>query len=264
MLEDVFNSIKAHLYDRAVSPLMGSVIVSWVVWNYKLPLLLISKESFLEKHRIISEVLYTTKASIYFDGLLYPILTAVAYIFIYPYPAEFVFRFTRHRQKSISNIKREIEGEALLTVKESIVLRREINKLEDVFIADLGKKDAEIERLRNELDEKNVQNIDTSVISVDDVKNKKSNIKLNETEHELLQLLEDSKADESTIVRLYEGRKPPNWIKYHLEKLAKMGFISTVTDEFGDKAWDITYNGRKYLIENELAFESYAIEKEMA
>lgn len=250
MLEDVFNSIKAHLYDRAVSPLMGSVIVSWVVWNYKLLLLLISKESFLEKYRIISEVLYTTKASIYLDGLLYPTLTAAAYIFIYPYPAEFVFRFTRHRQKSISNIKREIEGEALLTVKESIVLRREINKLEDVFIADLGKKDAEIERLRNELDERNVQNIDTSIISVEGVKKRKSNIELNEIENEILQMLEDSSVSESTIFRLFEGRKSSNWIKYHLEKLEKMGFISAMIDELGDEAWKITYNGRTYLIEN--------------
>ncbi|WP_421151934.1 hypothetical protein [Aeromonas dhakensis] len=259
MLEDALNSIKAHLYDRAVSPLMGSIIVSWVVWNYKLPLLLISKEPILEKYRIISEVLYATNASIYLNGLLYPILTAATYIFIYPYPAEFVFKFTRNRQKSISNIKRQIEGEALLTVKESMELRREIDKLEDEFMAILGKKEAEIEKLRNELNEMNVQGIGANTSSKEEGKKINSNKALNDTEHEILQLLDDSNASESTIIAIFEGRRSSNWVKYHIEKLEKLGLIRSATDDFGDDEWTITYNGRTYLIENQLDFENYAL-----
>ncbi|MEH8161271.1 helix-turn-helix domain-containing protein [Aeromonas veronii] len=251
MLEDVFNSIKAHLYDRAVSPLMGSFIVSWIVWNYKLPLLIMSKEPILEKYRIISEVLYTSESSIYLNGLAYPTLTALAYIFIYPYPAEFVFKFTRNRQKSISNIKRRIESETLLTIKESVELRREIERLEDVFIADLGKKDAEIERLKVKLNESTPAKIDTeneggSIIN---------NMLLNETEYEILSILEDENISESTIVRLFDGRRTTGWVKYHLEKLERLGLINKTRDEFGDEVWYITYNGRTYLIEKQLAFE---------
>ncbi|WP_323945461.1 hypothetical protein [Aeromonas caviae] len=248
MLEDAFNSIKAHLYDRAVSPLMGSIIVSWLAWNYKFPMLLISKEPILEKYRIINEVLYSTDSSIYLYGVLYPILTALAYIFIYPFPAEFVFKFTRNRQKSISNIKKYIEGETLLTVKESIALRREIDSLEDIFIADLEKRDAEIERLKGQLNSSNGIENNSHSASREDVNNITKPMELDDAEYEILQALEDSDFPESSIIRMLEGRKSSAWVKYHIEKLKRLGFISSVRDEFGDHELTITYDGRTHLI----------------
>ena len=32
---DIIKSIKAYLYDRAASPLIGAYITAWSIWNYR-------------------------------------------------------------------------------------------------------------------------------------------------------------------------------------------------------------------------------------
>ena len=153
MLDDMFKSVKAQLYERAVSPLIGSIVISWSLWNYKFILLMVSGLKVTDKYKIIDEVLFTTWQQAYLQGALYPIATAVFYLYLYPYPAKYVFEFTRNRQKEISDIKRKIEDETLLSVKESRAIRREIYALEEEMQKDIERKDSEIERLRKELED---------------------------------------------------------------------------------------------------------------
>ena len=115
MFDEILKSIKAHLYERSVSPLMGSFIVAWGVWNYKFFLVILSGMPVVDKFEMIEKTLFPTYMQMLLQGTLYPFLTAMVYLFIYPYPAKKVFEFSRNRQKEISDIKRKIEDETLLT-----------------------------------------------------------------------------------------------------------------------------------------------------
>jgi hypothetical protein len=44
MFDDAIKSIRAELYERVASPLLGSFIVSWLIWNYRLILLIFFDE----------------------------------------------------------------------------------------------------------------------------------------------------------------------------------------------------------------------------
>lgn len=253
MLDEILKSIKAQLYDRAVSPLMGSFIISWGIWNYKFLLLVISGVTITEKYRIIDEVLFGTWQQIYLRGALYPIITSLVYLYAYPYPSKYVFEFSRNRQKEISDIKRRIEDETLLTAKESRSIRREIYALEEEFQKDLERKNSEIERLKLELEE-----IDKGKsISIDQLAKSANSIEptidksLPEGQLEVLKKVGESEGavSEQYLIDSESGSHIKN--KYNLEELAKNGYLERGYDRNMDiYTYDLTHKGRSYLVKN--------------
>ena len=148
-MNDFLKSIKSHLYDKATSPLFGVFVLSWSAWNYKFLLVFFSSMLVDEKIDYIETFLYPGMSSCLLQGILYPLITTIIFIFLYPYPAKFVYRFTRNRQKELRKIKQEIENGILLTVEESRQLRREVLKIEIEHQSDMAKRDSEIERLKD-------------------------------------------------------------------------------------------------------------------
>lgn len=254
MIEDIITTIKAQLYERAVSPLMGSFIFSWLVWNYKLIILFFSDEDFIEKYRIINEILYASPQDLMLLSFIYPLVTAALYLFAYPYPAKYTYQFSRNRQKEISDIKRKVEEETLLTVKESQSLRREINSLEEEYQKLFSKKDSEIEFIKAEnlrLQSENISNkksisekkLNHSEISENNLNKMQENIlleisKKNDSirEADMLQLLGEN---------ITESR-------YYLGELQSRGYIEMNIKTGSGPRYELTHHGRAYLVRNKL------------
>ena len=121
MLEEFEKSVKATLYDRLASPLIGSYVTAWCIFNYKVILI------------IFSDLQYTQKSE-YIDALFapwwnypvrygFPLLWSAFYVFCYPAIAKFVFRKWQKYIKDKRDIKHEIEGTRLLTLAESEEIR---------------------------------------------------------------------------------------------------------------------------------------------
>jgi len=121
MLEEFEKSVKATLYDRLASPLIGSYVTAWCIFNYKIILI------------IFSDLQYTQKSE-YIDALFapwwnypvrygFPLLWSAFYVFCYPAIAKFVFRKWQKYIKDKRDIKHEIEGTRLLTLAESEEIR---------------------------------------------------------------------------------------------------------------------------------------------
>ncbi|EGQ9717151.1 hypothetical protein ACRRGR_003254 [Vibrio alginolyticus] len=163
MFADAFTSIRAYMYDRVCSPLLGSLLISWAVWNYKFFILILSSLSYGDKLRYIN-ILYSSAYEIYLQGVLLPILTATFYIFVFPYPAQWVYQFSLARQKKLADIKHDIEDSKLLTVEQSRVIRQqllEVQRENDLAIEQkdrlLAFKDQDIQKLNERIEELGVQ-----------------------------------------------------------------------------------------------------------
>ena len=123
-MENILQSIKAHLYDRTTSPLSGAFLISWGIWNYKFIVVLFSSLSVDEKFEYISSVLYVTWLDYSLTGVVFPLITTVFLLFVYPYPSKLVYEFWRNRQKELKEIKQKIEDETPLTIEETREVRR--------------------------------------------------------------------------------------------------------------------------------------------
>lgn len=86
MLEELSKEVKAQLYDRAKSPLFGGFVIAWLAWNIRAILVLFSELKYAEKIAAW-EKLYPNSDAWITSGIVFPLLSAVVFILLYPYPA---------------------------------------------------------------------------------------------------------------------------------------------------------------------------------
>lgn len=247
MFDEILKSIRSQLYERAVSPLFGSVLISWGIWNYKFVLLVFSGIAITEKYRLIDEVLFSNWQQIYLRGALYPILTAIFYIFVYPYPAKYVFEFSRNRQKEINDIKHKIEEETLLTVKESRAIRGEIFTLEEEHQKEVKRKDNEINRLKEELGNASGSVEHVGSDSADEFPEKDDDL----TDAQAQMLKEIGESDSAVSERSIVSQASSGHVKakYDLGELENLGYLKKdYHSGISDYTYVLTHKGRAFLV----------------
>ncbi|MGI2182803.1 hypothetical protein ACRN9F_11220 [Shewanella oncorhynchi] len=161
MIEQFSNSIKATLYDRISSPLSSGFIISWCLWNYKFLIVLFSSMKPYDKY---SELDIITSNSVIkisgwdplgyllSNGLAFPLISAVAFIILYPIPSEFMYKYWLKSQNKLRDARNEIEKTLLLSVDESAKIKRVSFEQEKHFLDLISIKDKMIEdsKIQNE------------------------------------------------------------------------------------------------------------------
>jgi hypothetical protein len=93
--------------ERAKTPLYGSFIVSWLLWNWKIVFaVLFFHERELGNSNIVDFI--KTNYLDWCNGFWFPLLTAVVYIFIMPYINKPVFSFMEKRKRELIDEKLKI------------------------------------------------------------------------------------------------------------------------------------------------------------
>ncbi len=278
MIDVVKNSIKSTLYDRITSPLFGSFAISWSVWNYKLIVVLLSSMKAPEKLTYIEKYIYTDPATIWYQGMSYPLMTSVAFIIFYPFPAKIIYEYWQLQQKSLKTIKQKIEDETPLTQEESRKLRRDIINIVIEHDKEISKRNHEIEKLNTELEEIKINNAEST-----------KTIEMSEKEIEALKVKLSDLGEPKSLDEFYseEGVKPVDSddlhpiqvqmlrqvgesqkgiskenllikyaemkvkAQYYLDDLVIKGFLKEVGDG-ADSGYLIVHGGREYLVKNHL------------
>lgn len=150
-MNDLIKTLKAQLYDRAVSPLFASFAISWVAFNHRLIVVMISGMPVEKKFAYIDNVLYPGYQAL-LPTILYPLLSACALIFLYPIPARIVFKHVRSEQKRLKEIQRAIEDETPITQEEASELRASIRKAKREFEDQITVREVTIEKLKRDLE----------------------------------------------------------------------------------------------------------------
>ncbi|WP_318440071.1 hypothetical protein [Photobacterium leiognathi] len=169
MIADAMTSIKAYLYEKSTSPLLGSLVISWCAWNYKFLLMLVSGLSFPDKLRYIN-ILYSNDYECYFQGMLLPLLTSILYLFVFPYPAQFVYKFSLGKQKALNELKNQIQENELLTLEQSRAIRNQLAEREKYFEELIERKDRALEDKGRELEakDKEVRDLQKSLFELEE------------------------------------------------------------------------------------------------
>jgi predicted DNA-binding transcriptional regulator len=245
VLESLLQLLRRQAAERATSPLMGSFLISWAVWNYKFIVILFSSATVLRTFELIHLVAFPDVASILTRGLLFPAFTAAAYIFVYPYPAKFVFEFSRRRQKEISDIKRKIEDETPLTIEESRRLRLSVLRLEEEFSQQLARKDAELESLRERIEalskngpRKNIQTGDLE-----------EGLRIEASQVQILRSLNELSGEASERDLLKRSKETKIRTEYDLGELVRLELLSKdYRQSVKDFVYEFTHRGRSHFL----------------
>lgn len=244
MVAEVFKSAKTQISERIASPLIGSFVFSWCLWNYKFFVILFSKASVSLTFELIDSVVFPTTRSLVMNGVLLPALTAVIYIFGYPYPSKFVYEFTRRRQKDINEIRQRIEDETPLTIEESRKIRSEAVQVEKKYQEIVDRLNAELSRLKGEL-----ANLEMKP-SPESADYEVHSIPLESTQLALLRLLEKrgGRAEERQLIGSNQQSKVKT--EFDLGELERMELVNKYHDQDGDNIYQFTHEGRRILLKS--------------
>jgi len=246
MVDEILKSAKAQISERIASPLIGSFAISWCLWNYKFLVILFSSASVSQTFALIDTIAFPTSWSLALNGVLLPTLTAVAYIFAYPYPAKYVYEFTRRRQKEINEVRQRIEDETLLTIEESRKIRAEAFQTEKAHQEIVDRLNGEISRLKLEM-----TNVQIEPSSEKPNANNYSRQELTPTQLALLKLLEKAggKQEEDVLVRSSKESKVKT--EFDLGELVKLELLRKRYDQSaGAYTYEFLHEGRRMLLES--------------
>lgn len=165
MIEETKKSIQGILAQRISSPFYGTLIVSWLLWNWKITYL-----TFFVSEKIIklNKIDYISTNYNNFNHLvLFPFLSTIVILTLIPFLTNAAFWLDLNFDKWRIDKKIEIEKKQLLTIEQSISLREQVLNMENRFESLLSDKNTEINQLKaiiNELNKKPVE-IDGGLIT---------------------------------------------------------------------------------------------------
>lgn len=89
-------------------------------------------------------------------SIIFPLVTASFYLFVYPYAAKFVYKINYRHKIDIRDARNEIEKATLLTKEESEAILENRNREHEAQIAELINKNTIIASLREEIKALNI------------------------------------------------------------------------------------------------------------
>ncbi len=253
MWNDLLKTIKAQLYERAVSPLSSIFVLSWCLWNYRFLTVLFSSLSVTEKFSFIESQIFPDWPVYALRGFLYPLSTTILIIFLYPYPAKYVYEFWRKRQKELKEIRQKIEDETPLTIEESRQIRKQVYSLIEEHDEELRKKDAEISKLKETVE--NLNKKENSQIQSEITPASRASEEVSRVPDEQLRILKQLAKNHGVMMEEDLPSFGKNRIRneFHIGELARKGMLERNTNRDGDYFLSLTHNGKAVLIEHKLA-----------
>ena len=179
-------------------------------------------------------------------GLVFPLITACLYVFVYPYPAKFIYEFTLKRQREINDVRRRIDDQTPLTLEESRRIKADFINFELKNQQTIAGLNEEITRLRAALDRVGEKTADPPVRGAEEEEAEE----LPPSQLALLKELEEygGKALEGQFLNLNPDEKTR--LQFDIGELERRGLITRVfMRPQRDYQIAFTHEGRKALLD---------------
>lgn len=166
MFDDIRKSLSAALYERTTSPLYGSLIITWSLWNWPILYLLFwdeTKMDFAEKLDCVRTDLYNP-----YTFWVCPFVSTVIILLVGNLLANAAYWLQLQFDNWKTKQKEQTESGRRLTIDESIMLRKEINGQQEFFQKSINDKDVEISLLKKQLSE-TLKGNEPEIPSIEDI-----------------------------------------------------------------------------------------------
>ncbi|MBA4501107.1 hypothetical protein [Marinobacterium marinum] len=122
MFKELSTSIKANLYERISSPLIGSIAISWFYFNWQSILYMVLSDGKIETKLQV----FTEQYSNLNTNIIYPVIAGSLIALLYPLVAYIPFWVWEKVQHAQRALKQSLSMKQQLSVEQSLLLRQEI------------------------------------------------------------------------------------------------------------------------------------------
>lgn len=240
MISELRKSVNSILFERVTSPFYGTLIASWVIWNWKIIYLtFFISEEILKKNKI--DYIISNYNDIH-HVLTFPLLSTFVLLTLIPFISNGAFWLQLKFNKWKIDKKNEIENKQLLTLEQAIAIRKELREKEKEFEDLLGQKEKAIESFKIEINE-----LENRLKSEEKTDIKTNNSSSNSNQFDYESLKQNSKAFEvfENVVRSIKDKQnfPPtidNKLKEYFIVNEIVKEISTIS---GPDYYELTNKG---------------------
>jgi hypothetical protein len=149
-MKELGKSIKSILNERISSPFYGTLIISWLLWNWKIPYVTFFIESSKLKDNKIDYILENCNNIHHL--ITFPFLSTIVILTFIPFFSNGAYWVTMIFDTWRLKKKNDIEKNQLLTLEQSVQLRVELQTIGENLEKILSKKTEEIEFLKKQLE----------------------------------------------------------------------------------------------------------------
>ena len=249
MFKELSTSLKAQLYERVSSPILGSVIVFWLVFNWEAVAYF-----FLSESNIENKLKFIDSNFKDFDkNVFYPIIYSSIFCLTYPlisFVPFYIWEWTSSRKiKSKNNLSMSEP----LSVERSIAMRKELldkeTKIRKVIVEHNQEKE-DLEEVIKSLTSDNARLYKT--ISKFETISPSEYLELTEEQEVVLGFfskLEDNEYFTASNI-IGDNDITLEHASKILDSLQTKGLLRNIEDSIrGDVGYEITASGRKYLVD---------------
>lgn len=159
-MKDFWDSLRQQLNDRLSSPIFGSFIVSWVIWNHRYLFILFSNEPIAARLTLARSLVYPDTYDIWIRGVALPVSSCLGYVLFYPWLSQWLLIWWDIRQKAIAEKRNHALGNQLLTREESRKIIRDALEQRKQLEGTIERQERELDALRSNRDVSGVKEID--------------------------------------------------------------------------------------------------------
>ena len=254
MFQELTTSLKASLYERTASPLLGAIVLAWFGFNWKPLLYMLFSESSIEvKLQFITENYLNL-----WNNLYWPVLVGAGLSLVYPLVSFVPFLISEKIQHAQRNLKQRLSMSQLLSVEQSLALREELvekDKKIRSILSDNQKQTKDLEATIKQLTDENKDlYFRLSELDVPDPEADPKEVNLSHLEYQILNHHTGLRQGHVQIAKDIASNLglDEKEVQKALEDLEQRGFIKHVSAAEDDEGNDYPgYNldilGRKYL-----------------
>lgn len=156
MFDDIKKSLSSILYERTTSPFYGSLIVSWLLWNWRIVYLTFFIS---EKTLQVDKITYiSNNYSNIHHIVTFPLFSTIILLTIIPFISNGAYWLNLKFETWKKDQKNQIERKQLLTLEQSLDLREQLILQESRFENLLSDKNFEIKQLKDIIEQLNLKN----------------------------------------------------------------------------------------------------------
>lgn len=146
MFDETKKSVESILSQRLTSPFYGTLIISWLIWNWKIIYLTI----FISDDKITGNKIdyIIANCNDTWHLVYYPLFSTAAILLLLPFVTNGAYWLDLIFNKWRVNKKNFVEGKQLLSIEQSLDIREQIVKMENRFETLVSDKNAEIAQLK--------------------------------------------------------------------------------------------------------------------
>lgn len=256
MLEEIVESAKSQFVERLASPLIGSFAVSWCLWNYKFLVIVFSSAGVTQTFKLIETIVFPDMLTMLFKGLGLPLASAFLYLFVYPYPARWIYEITRKHAQAMDEIRKKYDDQELMPMEKARKLRAEIVIAEENHKKEIDRLTQEVDDLKSiqgELAAKHVglnetQRLEVAAMQPDSMIAAPDGSWLSNRMLNVLKLF-GGEADRITERAAIDGSKLSTVeAKFVLGELVEHGLLTSPSSTASGSMYQLTQNGRRVLL----------------